>query len=135
MLYLALNNKGNNCIDIKKISEELRIPTPFLAKILQTLAKHKILLSSKGPHGGFYLAKKASEIYLMDIIKIFDGEDVCNICLIGIGECKENETNEYHCPIHDKFEPIKNELINLFTTQTIQSLIDDIINSGKKIKL
>ena len=43
------------------IAKDLDIPTPFLGKILQNLAKHKILSSTKGPHGGFTLRMKADK--------------------------------------------------------------------------
>ena len=57
MIYLALNADTEGKIGIKKISGDLKIPSPFLAKILQVLAKHKLLSSTKGPNGGFRLAK------------------------------------------------------------------------------
>lgn len=52
VIYLALNAQDGKKIGIKKISEDLEIPTPFLGKILQSLARQKLLSSTKGPHGG-----------------------------------------------------------------------------------
>ena len=67
VIYLALNAGEEKKIGIKQISKDLSIPTPFLGKILQTLAKQKLLSSTKGPHGGFGLGKSAEEITLIDI--------------------------------------------------------------------
>ena len=50
VIYLALFAGKEKKIGIKQISTDLSIPTPFLGKILQTLAKHKLLSSTKGPH-------------------------------------------------------------------------------------
>ena len=135
VIYLALNGKENEKIDIKRISKDLKIPTPFLAKILQTLAKQKILISTKGPHGGFSLGRSPKDIHLIDIVNILDGQDVFNICLIGLEICDKAHSAEFHCPIHDKFVPIKTEIIQMFTDETIESLIDNIKNSGKNIKI
>ena len=63
VIYLAKNPVDNGKIGIKRISEDLGLPTPFLAKILQLLAKHKILTSSKGPHGGFSSVERPQKYY------------------------------------------------------------------------
>ena len=57
--YLSCKSARNQPVkqELKQISSDLDLPTPFLAKILQQLAKQKILSSSKGPHGGFSLLK------------------------------------------------------------------------------
>jgi len=60
---------------LKEIAEKLGIPQPYLAKILQVLARRKILHSTKGPHGGFYLLVPAEKLTLMDIIDAIDGRD------------------------------------------------------------
>ena len=72
LIYLAKNASGDQKIGIKKISEDLGIPSPFLGKILQSLAKQKILSSTKGPHGGFGMGMKAKDIRLYDIVVIID---------------------------------------------------------------
>jgi len=59
VIYLALHNAEEKKIGIKEISSELNIPTPFLGKILQMLAKNKMLISTKGPNGGFGLDRKS----------------------------------------------------------------------------
>ena len=55
VLYLAVNSSVENKIGVREIAEALHIPTAFLAKLLQTLAKKEAICSSKGPGGGFYL--------------------------------------------------------------------------------
>lgn len=96
VLYLALNADGDKKIGIKRISKELKIPTPFLGKILQVLAKNKILFSTKGPNGGFSIGKPAKDISLMDIVDIIDGDDNFNACVIGLHSCTIEEKS---CPI------------------------------------
>jgi len=131
VIYLALNAGEENKIGIRMISKDLNIPTPFLGKILQTLAKHKLLSSTKGPHGGFGLGRKAEEIKLIDIVDIIDGQDVFKQCLIKLQECNEKEP----CSVHYKYSEIRENLLNLFRNQSIGNLVDEIIEGKNKSNL
>jgi len=136
IIYIALNNNDNNRkIGIKEISKELNLPTPFLGKILLNLAKNKLLISTKGPNGGFILSRPATEITLFDIIEIIDGTELFDDCLIGLSTCSSHAHDDVQCPIHDKYLPISNQLQNLFKTESIESLAKDIAASNGKIGL
>lgn len=129
-IYLALNANDEKKIGIKKISEDLDIPSPFLGKIMQVLAKNKILASTKGPNGGFSLGKPAGKIKLMDIVLIIDGIDVFESCVIGLASCS---TAEAHCPIHKKYGPIRDQAKELFMQQDIEELAMSIKESHDSI--
>ncbi len=131
VIYLALNAGEDKKIGIKQISKDLGIPTPFLGKILQTLAKQKLLSSTKGPHGGFGLGKSADEISLIDIVDIIDGQDIFNKCLIRLEDCSEKEP----CSMHDKYMEIRKNLMVLFHQEKIAELVDEIKTGEKKINL
>ncbi len=135
VIYLAINSEEKRKIGIKEVSKELDIPTPFLGKILQTLAKNKMLLSTKGPNGGFSLARPANEITLLNIIEIIDGLDLFNDCLIGLRSCSATAHDDVQCPIHHKYWPISKQFYDLFNTETIKSLSDEINASDGKIGL
>ena len=129
-IYLALNAKEGSKIGIKQISKELQIPSPFLGKILQSLAKQKLLSSTKGPNGGFGLARDATEITLYDIVNIIDGDDLFKKCLISLRSCVEENKP---CPIHAKYEKIRADITALFKDHTIADLANDIKNSELNI--
>ena len=133
LIYLAVNKNSGRRIGIKKISKDLNIPSPFLGKILQALAKQKILNSTKGPKGGFSISDKSTEINLYDIIKIIDGDDLFDRCLISDKSCTELEGNP--CPIHKHYESIRENLTKMFESHTIQQLAEEFISSGEKIDL
>ncbi|HEX2393876.1 MAG TPA: Rrf2 family transcriptional regulator [Bacteroidales bacterium] len=123
MIYLAMNAGNSQKTGIKKISSELSIPAPFLAKILQILARHKLLSSSKGPNGGFSLSRDARKIMLFEIVTVIDGSDIFDKCLISLRTCNEENIP---CPIHHKYEGIRNEIKQLFQQQDIGNLANDI---------
>jgi len=128
VIYLALNDGENIKIGIKEISKNLNIPTPFLGKIMQLMAKHKVLTSTKGPHGGFGLGKKAKDITLYDIVKVIDGDDVFTTCLISVNSCERDDKDEKHCPVHKDFDPIRQQIIAFFKEKNIQTLVDNVVN-------
>jgi Rrf2 family iron-sulfur cluster assembly transcriptional regulator len=131
-IYLALNAEKESRIGIKKISGELNIPSPFLAKILQVLAKHKLFSSTKGPNGGFGLAKDPNKISLYDIVTIIDGQDIFDKCLISLRNCNDENTP---CPVHGKYEEIRKDIKNLFKEQTIGELAYDMKKQNHIIAL
>lgn len=132
IIYIANQPRERKNTGIKQISKDLDIPTPYLAKILQQLAKHKILDSSKGPHGGFSLLKEPKKITLLDIVRTIDGDDIFNNCIIHNKTCKSVDKHKNPCPVHDEYSAIRNELIGIFNRTTIHDLVNRI-NETKKI--
>jgi len=123
VIYLASQPLSNGKTGIKKISSDLNLPTPFLAKILQQLAKQKILSSSKGPHGGFSLLKDSRKITLLDIVNSIDGNDVFTNCIMHNGSCECVEKDKIPCPLHKDYEKTRTDLIKLFSSKTINDLV------------
>ena len=133
LIYLAINKNNGRKIGIKKIAEDLDIPSPFLGKILQTLAKQKVLNSTKGPNGGFGISDKSQDLSLFDIIKIIDGSDLFDQCLISDKLCSEMEGNP--CSLHEHYESIRKNLKTMFEGHTIQQLAEEFKSSGGAIDL
>jgi Rrf2 family transcriptional regulator, iron-sulfur cluster assembly transcription factor len=123
MIYLALHAEKEGKTGIKKISGDLGIPSPFLAKIMQVMAKHKLLTSTKGPNGGFGLGKDPFKITLYEIVTVIDGNDIFDKCLISIRTCHEENIP---CPLHSRYESIRLEMKKLFQKQDIGNLAHDI---------
>ena len=74
LLSLDVIRRSNSPIGAEQLATELCIPKSFLAKILQSLAKHGILESRKGAHGGFMLARDIDQISVNDIIFAAEGK-------------------------------------------------------------
>jgi Rrf2 family transcriptional regulator, iron-sulfur cluster assembly transcription factor len=131
VIYLASQPSSAGKTGIRKISNDLGLPTPFLAKILQQLAKQKILSSSKGPHGGFSILKDPKKITLFDIVNSIDGNDVFTNCVMHNGSCEGVKVDKKHCPLHEDYEKTRRDLIMLFSNKTI----DDLVKRADKSEL
>jgi Rrf2 family protein len=135
LIYLGKYSEDGTKIGIKKISSDLTIPTPFLGKILQNLVRQKILVSTKGPHGGFGLGRKTSQISLYDIVRVVDGDDFFRNCLIGMQPCATHENNEKPCPVHGRFGPIRAQLLLFYQETTLEGILGDMTGFEDLIKL
>lgn len=135
LIYLGKFNEEGAKIGIKKVSSDLGIPTPFLGKILQNLVKQKILVSTKGPNGGFGLGKPAEEISLYDIVSIIDGEDFFKNCLISMEPCATHHENGRPCPVHNSFAAVRENLCEYYRNTSIATIIDDMEGNEDLIKM
>jgi Rrf2 family protein len=57
-----------------QLAQAQNIPGEFLETILTHLRRSNIVRSRRGPDGGFWLARPATEISLADIIQAIDGQ-------------------------------------------------------------
>lgn len=71
---LALAERGGNePVRIADLAQQERIPKKFLEAILLSLKNHGLLQSRKGQGGGYLLARDPRQIYLGQIVRMFDG--------------------------------------------------------------
>ncbi len=70
--YIAEQGDGG-WVKASAISAKYDIPIEYLVKILQQMGRANILLSKRGPTGGFTLARPAKEITLLEIIEAAGG--------------------------------------------------------------
>ena len=133
LIYLAIKTEGSKKIGIKKIADDLEIPSPFLGKILQTLAKQKVLNSTKGPNGGFNMPEELQQITLYQVIKIIDGEDLFDKCLVANKSC--NELDGKPCSLHSHYATIREDIKVMFSGHTIAQLAEEFRLSDGGIHL
>ncbi len=131
VVYLSVYSSASKKIGIKEISQKLELPSPFLGKILQSLARNKLLISTKGPHGGFGLGRASEDISLMDIVEIVDGPDIFETCLVRTTICSDEEP----CGIHDNITGMRKELKQFFIDQTIDDLASEFKRDRKRIRI
>lgn len=121
-VYLSANTNDLKKVGIKEISEEIQANEHTTAKILQLLVREKIIASTKGPGGGFYISHHTKKIRMIDIVKIIDGTGFFTECGLGLLKCSEKKP----CPIHDTFKVSRERLLKEFSTITVQDLSNDI---------
>lgn len=85
--YLGSKSELSHTADIAK---KLRIPKPFLVRIINKLAVNGLIYSLKGRSGGIMLERPASDISLYDVLVAVDGYKQMNICTDSPNSCPMN---------------------------------------------
>lgn len=72
LLYLVEEGQGAP-VQLGRIAETQQVPRKYLELIMLDLKKAGIVVSTRGPTGGYRLAKPPEEISFGDIIRVTDG--------------------------------------------------------------
>ena len=130
MLYLAMQPEGRPAL-VRDIAHDLSIPTPYLAKIMQTLSRARLVQSQKGPGGGLWLARPARQIRLLDVVAAVDTMTGFDRCVLGLAECSD----ENWCPAHPYWSTIKQQILDLLQSKTIGELAREAQQRGLKVSV
>jgi len=119
LCYIA---KGEgDVVTVKDMTRCLKVPGPFLRKILQLLNKEKIVNSYKGKGGGFSLARDSREISVLELIEIFQGAIKLNEHTIRNKVCPEVRG----CPLKVRLDSIEEHIKYELNSITLYSLIKE----------
>ncbi|NOZ75059.1 MAG: Rrf2 family transcriptional regulator [FCB group bacterium] len=129
MIYLAEENSPDP-IMISRIAKAYNIPQQFLAKISQTLVKHRLLIAVRGRNGGVKLARPANEIYLNQIVHAVDGPPPeKEQCVIGLDYCSDSVP----CPLHHKWKVIREDIREMLGAEDLAHLAKRVINKREQM--
>lgn len=118
LIYLA-DNKNEGIVSVPELVDELGITRPFLRKIMQLLAKAGVIESYKGNKGGFRLIKKPDDVYLIDLVEIFQGNFSLNECILNKDICP----NKGNCILKDRVDDIEEKVRVELKSIDLSSLI------------
>lgn len=124
-IYIASRINGNVKLSVKEIAKGIDAPEAFTGKILQTLTKHRIVTSLKGPYGGFYCEKPQLNLPIINIVNAIDGLSVFKECVLGLHECSD----KHPCPMHHQYANTRDKMLKSFEQTTIASLAKNL-NKG-----
>ena len=116
LCYISKNPDAS--VSVSELVVELKIPRPFLRKILQTLSGEGLLRSVKGQRGGFSLACSPKKILLTDLIRIFQNTIHLNECIFKKKLCP----NRSVCLLKKQIDSIEADVLRRLHKITIASL-------------
>jgi Rrf2 family protein len=103
------------------------VTSGFLIKIFQPLVKKGILKSVRGVKGGFYLARQADAISILDVVEAVEGPAYLNKCLTGAGACERQDD----CPIYPVWKEAREKLENILRRSTLAKLARRKLSKSK----
>lgn len=131
VLFLALNSSEEHKLMVKDFHGKINVPKAYLAKLLQELSRQKLISSTRGPKGGFYLSEENRAQPLMRFVEIIDGPSRMTACMLSLMDCNE----EKPCPLHAIFQPSRTKLINSLEKLTVNDLAEDLLHNRSYLPL
>src|SRR5690606_2703500 len=88
-VLIAIDSEKGHKLGIQDIASKIGTPMYFTGKILQQLVKAKLIKSSKGPHGGFYLPADAKPLPVIRILEVLGCDQFFHQCALGLDHCSD----------------------------------------------
>lgn len=132
MIYLSRQGQGV-LASRQEIAEQAEIPSHFLAKIAQDLAKAGLIEIRQGARGGFVLRKDPAAISLLEVVETMIGEIFLNDCIARPTGCKESD----QCTVHRVWQDARDQLRQNLRQVSFEQLAADTscIPSYQKVLL
>jgi Rrf2 family protein len=118
--YIAVHEDGG-AVSAKRIAEEFAIPPELLAKILQRLAKQRLIISQNGPKGGYVLARHSGEITVGQVVRALEGPINIVECLDADSECPQMARCNLRLPVRK----IQAAISQMLDTMSLAELAGD----------
>lgn len=118
LMYMVAHREEGVFVSIRDMAEHLDISFHFLTKILQSLTQADLLKSYRGPNGGVAFNISPEKVLLSDVVRILEGDDFFDKCLLGLPGCGKLAP----CPMHNIWKEIKGALKHEFETTSMAEL-------------
>jgi Rrf2 family protein len=109
LLYLAEEQDGSP-VQLARITETQRVPPKYLELIMLDLKKAGLVRSTRGPRGGYQLARAPEEISFGDVVRVMEGPIALVSCASvnfyeRCGDCRDEAT----CAIRKVFAMLRDQ--------------------------
>ncbi len=137
LAVLARHYADEAYVTVDDIVEIEPIPPKFLEGILTELRKEGLLLSRRGPTGGYRLARAPKDISLAAVVRTLDGAFAPTTCArLRNPVCCEGCANMESCAIRPFARRVRDEMAKVLEGQTIHDLAEDTAhNDGASHKM
>jgi len=130
MIHIACLPEGTVALR-EDVAQAYSIPSSFMAKILRRLVGAGLLQSSRGVHGGFALARPASEINLLQVIEAIEGPLALADCVGDGPGCAWQDD----CPANLVWQDVQAGMADVLRRATLEALVSTQRRGGKVVRL
>lgn len=127
------NYSGGDALKISDIACSQNIASNYLEQIFRKLKAAEIVVSTRGPGGGYHLKKKPSELFISEVINAVEEN-------VEIVRCKHESKgcmpNSSKCSTHYLWSGLEKVIMDYFASYTIYDVISGKLRnefSNKKI--
>src|SRR3989442_15648648 len=104
-----LGGAGEGPHGARDIAGETQLPLPAVSKLLKSLARQGLLISSRGAKGGYQLARPAEQITVPEMIAALEGRPIAlTDCNLHEGACSQ----EPRCHVRTPWQRINRAVLD-----------------------
>ena len=130
MIDLALR-QNNGPVTLAAISQRQQISLSYLEQLFGKLRRHELVESTRGPGGGYSLARKAQDITVADIVVSVDEQLDATSCG-GKSNCRGEHSGP--CMTHDLWTSLNERMLDFLRSVNLQKLVDEQIAKGVQVE-
>jgi Rrf2 family protein len=93
-------------------------PESFLSKVLQALARARLIRSRRGQSGGFEILPRGRQSSMREVIEAIDGPIFLNVCLISKKAC----ARDAWCPAHPVWMQAQQAMLDVLSKARIADM-------------
>ena len=117
-IHFIASHGDAGAVSAKRIAEEFHIPPERLAKILQRLAKKKLITSHNGPKGGYVLTRYPEQITVGQVVRALEGPLTVVSCMSEHDDCPQFA----RCNLRRPVQKIQASITHVLDSMTLAEL-------------
>lgn len=117
-------------VSAKQIAQTFGLPLPLLMNILKELVRAKVLVSTRGIHGGYELATEPGRISLLEIVTAMEGPVRLSQCADGLPIVGQGCNLSEDCPIQGPIRSLHRRINRFLEEVTLKDLWEDRIENN-----
>ncbi len=127
LTYLAARPE-QEIVSVQEIAQAEEISSHHLSKVMNQLARGKMVQPLRGPGGGYRLIRKADQITLWEVMGCLGARDVFEECAIGWSNCSDTDP----CPLHERWGSLRKEIQIYLETVKISELASVAVHKANE---
>jgi len=104
-------------VNSETIAQRTKVPQGYLSKILRDMVVAELVVSQRGPNGGFSLARPPEAITMLDVVNAVDGIPRIRKCPLG------NPAHLKLCPLHQRIDDAFDQIEKQFRSTTLAEVL------------
>ena len=117
-VLIAMAREPRERLSVRHLHEALALPEKYLGRLMGDLARHGLLVATRGKLGGYALARPAREIPILRVVEVFEGLESYARCMLGLETCDPARP----CAVHDRLVGVRDALRAALSNTSIEDV-------------
>jgi Rrf2 family protein len=122
MAHLA-GTDASRPVSLGSIAEAEGLPLAYLEHLVQRLRRQGLVMSTRGAHGGYALARPAVEITMAEVVEALEGNLAPIECITPEGMCSRETAGQAPCPTKLLWTRVQGSIVRTLKDMTLEDLI------------